>query len=222
MNKLKEMSRELALLLSIPLVKTIYFLLNNPGRGAVSLVTDIDRNTPFIKEFIVPYISWYVFVFAVLIYFCFKDRKIYHSSLIAINLSLLICYVIYIVFQTTVPRPQLAGNDIFTQMVEFIYSIDRPFNCFPSIHCLISFILITAINRSKIKNRINFGIITGISVSIILSTFFIKQHVILDAIAAILLGRAVFNLVYKIDIERIGKWFRKQYSLLTMKRKLGT
>lgn len=222
MNKLKEMSRELALLLSIPLVKTIYFLLNNPGRGAVSLVTDIDRNTPFIKEFIVPYISWYVFVFAVLIYFCFKDRKIYHSSLIAINLSLLICYVIYIIFQTTVPRPQLAGNDIFTQMVEFIYSIDRPFNCFPSIHCLVSFILIMGINRSKIKNRINFGIITGISVSIILSTFFIKQHVILDAIAAILLGRAVFNLVYKIDIERIAKWFRKQYSLLTMKRKLGT
>ncbi|MDF2986258.1 MAG: superfamily protein [Eubacterium sp.] len=222
MNKFKEMSLELALLLSIPLVKIIYFLLNNPGRGAVSLVTDIDRKIPFVKEFVVPYMIWYVFVFAVLIYFCFKDRKVYHRTLVAINLSLLICYAVYFVFQTTVPRPQLAGNDIFTHMVEFIYTIDRPYNCFPSIHSLVSFILIMAINRSKIKNRMNFSIITGISVSIILSTLFIKQHVILDAIAAILLGRLVFNFVYKIDMERMGKWFRKQYLSLTMKKKLGT
>lgn len=122
MNKFKEISREIALLLTIPITKSLYLVLNNPGNGASSLV---------------------------------------------------------------------------------------------------SFILIMAINSSKIKNKLNVCIITGISVSIILSTFFIKQHVILDAIAAIILGRTVFNIVYKAKTERIVLWFRKQFSLLTMKRKLG-
>ncbi len=222
MSKFKEISWQLLLLLSIPIVKIFYVLLNNPGRGAISLVTDIDRNIPFLKGFIVPYIGWYFFIFAVLIYFCFKDRKMYHKSLIAINLGILVCYAVYIIFQTTVPRPVLTGDDIFTRLVAFIYSVDRPYNCFPSIHTLISSILIMAINKSKIKKSRNTVIITGVAVCIILSTLFVKQHVTLDVVAAILLGRAIFKLVYDFDFERVKGWFRKRYSLLMMKRKLGT
>ncbi len=222
MSKFKEISCQLLLLLSIPIVKILYVLLNNPGRGAISLVTDIDRNIPFLKGFIVPYIGWYFFIFAVLIYFCFKDRKMYHKSLIAINLGILVCYAVYIIFQTTVPRPVLTGDDIFTRLVAFIYSVDRPYNCFPSIHTLVSSILIMAINKSKIKKSRNTVIITGVAVCIILSTLFVKQHVTLDVVAAILLGRAIFKLVYDFDFERVKGWFRKRYSLLMMKRKLGT
>lgn len=204
MSKFKEMSCQLLLLLSICIIKIFYVMLNNPGRGAVSLVTDIDRNIPFLKGFIVPYIGWYFFVFAVLIYFCFKDRKMYHRSLIAINLGIILCYGVYILFQTTVPRPVLAGDDIFTRLVAFIYSVDQSYNCFPSIHTLVSSVLIMAINKSKIKNRRNTAVITGMAVCIILSTLFVKQHAVLDVIAAILLGRTIFKLVYDFDFERDG------------------
>lgn len=222
MNKIRNNIIALLWILTIPLSNVIYQLLNNNGRGANSLVTDFDRSTPFVAAFAVPYLLWFLFIGVTLAYLCFKDRSTYYKTLIAVNISLIACYVIYYFYQTTVPRPQLAGNDIFTKLVGFIYSSDQPFNCFPSIHCLTSYMMMKAIYSSSVRNAINTLVVYGSGILVILSTLFIKQHVVLDAISAILLGGAVFDLVSKFYGERMPKWVKKQFSLLTMRRKLET
>ena len=131
---------------------------------------------------------------------------------------MLTCYIIYIVFQTTVPRPTLTGNDMFTRGVQYLYNKDKPFNCFPSIHCLTSFIMIKAIYNSKVKNLFSLSIIGSISILIIFSTLFIKQHVVLDVLAAIFLGNIIFDFINKYVMERSKIWIIKQYLSLTMKK----
>ena len=219
MNKIKDTMKHLSFMLSIPALNVFYLLLNNPYRGVHSLVTDIDRSLPFLSIFILPYSSWSIFIFATLTYLCLRDRKTYYNALASVNISLIICYLIYFFYQTTVPRPVLVGDDIFTQMVTWVYRNDQPFNCFPSIHCLLSYLMIVAINTSKIKNKKNSFIICGIASLIILSTLFVKQHVLLDAIAAMLLGEIIYKAVYNFDQGKVLQWTKRPSLLWVTKRK---
>lgn len=218
MNKIKDTIKHLSFMLSIPALNVFYLLLNNPYRGVHSLVTDIDRSLPFLSIFILPYFSWSIFIFATLTYLCFRDRKTYYSALASVNISLIICYLIYYFYQTNVPRPVLVGDDVFTQMVTWVYRNDQPFNCFPSIHCLLSYLMMLAINTSKIKNIKNSFIICSIAVLIILSTLFVKQHVLLDALAAMLLGDIIYKAVYNFDQGRVLQWTKRLSLLWVTKR----
>lgn len=217
---LKENIIALSFLISIPILNIVYMLLNNSKRGVYNLVTDIDKAIPFVSIFIIPYALWYVFIILTFIYLCIKDRDIYYKTLISYDLGMIVCYIIYFMFQTTVPRPEVIGSDIFSRMVMIIYKNDQPFNCFPSIHVLSCYLMIKAINTSKAGNWINRLIIFCIASTIILSTLFIKQHVVLDVFGAMFIGGIIFKLVKRIELERVLAWIRKQYSLLMMKKKL--
>lgn len=218
-QEVKQSLKSLCLMLSIPMLNIIYCFLNNADRGAYNLVTDLDLNVPFLKVFILPYLIWYFFIFGTLIYFCFKDKKIYHRTLIAINLGLLISYGIYFVFQTHVPRPELTGTDFLTRLIAFVYSNDQPYNAFPSIHVLVSFLMIKAINKYPGKNLLNISFVYLIAVLIMLATQFIKQHVILDLLSAVVLGSLIFDLVYYANPEVLGAWLKKPYSLPMIKKR---
>lgn len=105
-----------------------------------------------------------------------------------------VCFVIYFLFQTTVPRPPVPGNDIWSQLVRSMYSFDNPFNAFPSIHVLTSYSLLKGCYDTPELSLFLRGT-TGItSLFIIVSTLFLKQHTILDAIASIAIVNTLVNL----------------------------
>lgn len=207
------------LLVSIPISNLIYCLLNNANRGTHSLVTDLDQGIPFIKLFVLPYVMWYFFIFGTLAYFCLNDKKTYYRTLLSINLGLLIAYGIYFFFQTNVPRPDLIGNDFLTRMISFVYNNDQPYNAFPSIHVMTSFIMIKAINKFPAKSYLNVSFVYITAILIILATQFIKQHVILDLFSAIVLGGLMFDLVFYVNMEGVRAWLKEPYLWLMMKKR---
>ena len=219
-NKLKSNLMALSMMLSIPILNISYPLLNNCKRGAYNLVTDLDKVIPFLKIFIIPYVSWYAFIILTLAFLCFKDRKTYYKTLVSLNIGLIVCYFIYFLFQTTVPRPDLMADDTLTKLVRLIYASDQPYNCFPSIHVLTCQLMVEGIKRSKAKNSFNLIFIKSMSLLIILSTLFIKQHVVLDVFSAMLLANGIYRFVDSYKKERVVLWVRKLYLLLTMKKKL--
>ena len=220
MNKFKENIRPLCWLVSIPIVNVFYALLNNSSRGAFNLVTTIDDKIPFIQYFILPYMSWYAFMFLTMAYICVKDKKTYYKTLITLDLGLIFCYIIYFIFQTTVPRPELYGSDLFTKAVAIMYKTDSPYNCFPSIHVLTSYLMVKAIYKSKARNPINFIIISFCATAIIISTLFIKQHVIADIVSGVLVADILFDIVFKVNEEKFLKYIKKLCSVITIKNKL--
>lgn len=220
MRKIKENFRALCWLVSIPIVNVFYALLNNPSRGAFNLVTAIDDKIPFVEFFIIPYMCWYVFIIGTMIYLCINDRKTYYKTLLCINLGLIICYIVYFVFQTTVPRPPVTGNDIASKITAYVYSTDGPYNCFPSIHVLTSYLMVRAIVASKSRNIKNISIVVICSVVIILSTLFVKQHVIADILSGMLLGDILFDIVMRIKEEKIKNYLKKLYATIVVKNKL--
>ncbi|MEC0268153.1 phosphatase PAP2 family protein [Paenibacillus anseongense] len=186
-------------LLLIPLVGLIYVQLNQAGGMAYNLVTDLDRQIPFVKAFVVPYLSWYGFLLVGFLYLAYKDRRNYYRTLMEFLIGLLICYGIYAIYQTTVPRPELTGSDPLLRLVAWVYRSDQPFNCFPSTHVLTSYLMMRAYLRTtRVATRYKI-IVTAVSLLIIVSTQFVKQHVLLDIVGAVLVAEGV---VYAMDRVR--------------------
>ncbi len=219
MKKLKESLIPLSFMISIVISNIFYKLLNNGDGNVNSLVTNVDQTIPFLKVFIIPYITWYGYIAVGLVYLCMKKRKAYYTSLISLNIGLIVCYIIYATFQTTVPRPVITGSDILSKLVNMIYKHDNPYNCFPSMHVTTTYILMKGINDTE--NNIIVSILFNIiGILIIVSTQFVKQHVVLDLIFAMLLCEVIFRFVDNAKKEHIITWKRKLSSIWIIKSKL--
>lgn len=185
----------LSLLGSLGIMGLFYNVLNAFTHNSFVLSSPIDNLIPLVPAMSLPYLGWYPYIFLTMAVLCWKDRQLYFRTLLSMNISVSVCYLIYYFFQTTVPRPIVMGDGWDIQMLQWIYGHDEPFNCFPSIHSLYAFLVMRASWNSK-KLRLRTKIIFSVcSLTIILATFMIKQHVIYDAIAAIFLGEAVFILI---------------------------
>jgi len=206
------------MLLLAPL-NSFYLILNTPERGAYNLTTTFDNAIPFVKEFIVPYVAWYGFIFFVMAYLCFKDRRTYYITLTCYALGLASSFITFYFFQTTVPRPEVMGSDVFSKMVLRIYGADQPYNCFPSIHVLTSFLMVKAVSASTFRSTANLLAVWFSAVMIIVSTLLVKQHVILDAVSGIIYADLIFRLVNAYG-ENVWSLIKKQIVLLGLKKKL--
>lgn len=219
MKKLKENFIPLLFMISIPISNIFYGILNSAHRGVGSFALEIDNKIPFIKEFILPYILWYPFILVFMVYICLKNREVYYRTLISLNIGLIVCYIIFYFFQTTVIRPELQGADIFTRLVKIIYDNDNPYNCFPSVHVITTYTVMKGLKYVS-GSRIFLNVINIIGISIIISTQFVKQHVILDLISAIILGEILFAIAMVGYYREEIIWRKRQYSSLMMKKKL--
>lgn len=219
---LKDFRYGLLSICTIPLLNSVYLILNGKARVVYNLTSSLDQRIPFVKAFILPYSMWYPFIITSLLYLFYKDRKVFYKTIISIDLGLICCYVIYILFQTTVPRPILYGNDIFTKLVQLTYFLDEPFNCLPSIHVLTSFLVMNAYYKSKMDKTLVKYLVFFMGGTIIVSTLFVKQHIIVDLIAAVMLGLVLNYLTSFINEENVGLYIKKQFSSWMMKKKLET
>ncbi|OPH61261.1 hypothetical protein BC351_15080 [Paenibacillus ferrarius] len=181
-------------LLAIPFLNIFYGLLNNGSGNVGNLMTDLDHLIPFIPVFIIPYLFWYPFIFGMFILLFLKDRIVYYRSLIALCAGLISCYLIYAAYQTTVPRPPIIDDGWLTGLVKLVYATDKPFNCFPSIHVLTSYIVLKASYRCSFERKARTAIFIA-AWSIIISTLFVKQHALLDIAGAVLLTEALVFIV---------------------------
>lgn len=219
MKKVKSDLIALSTMASIMILIIFYKLLNNGNGNIYSLITNLDKTIPFLKIFILPYITWYGYIAIGLIYLCMKNRKTYYISLISLNIGIVVCYLIYALFQTTVPRPIVNDTDILSVLVNIIYKYDNPFNCFPSMHVTTTYILLKGIKQAE-KNIITRFIFNIIGMFIIISTLFVKQHVILDLAIAMLLSEVIFRLINDVKKENIITMINKLSPILIIKRKI--
>ncbi|CAI6069843.1 inositol phosphorylceramide synthase [Cohnella sp. JJ-181] len=192
-------------MLIFPVLGMIYAAVNRVHGRVWHLSTPLDRAVPFVKWFAVPYAVWIVFIYACLLYFFSKDVLTFYRAIATYTLCALVCYFVYSVFQTTVPRPALVGHDPLTRLVAYIYHRDRPFNCFPSIHCFSSYMVFRILAGSRFKTRLSLSLIGIGSGLIMLSTQFIKQHVLLDLIAAVVLVELVLRAVIAAESWMTGR-----------------
>jgi len=188
----------------IPIAQSIYFLINltTTSASAHNVTIFLDKLIPFNEWFVIPYVFWYGYTFGALLLLAYFDHKTYYKLLFSIFIGMLVCFVIYLTYPSTVFRPEgIVPDNILKKTVLLIYSNDRPYNCLPSIHVLDT-LLITMFLFKYNKSFLIKGSSAFICVLIYMSTLFIKQHSILDAVASTILGAILF---YAFESEVIAK-----------------
>ncbi|MBD1929941.1 inositol phosphorylceramide synthase [Trichocoleus sp. FACHB-90] len=166
----------------------IYEVLNKQS-GTVHVVKlQFEEQIPFLPFFSIPYISFIPFLLITIIYLAFFYKK-YQSVFISFLSCQLIAYLVYTFYQTSVSRADIVSKDIFSTIVAYIYSVDKPYNCFPSLHVSLSMICLLYWIKTSPVIKIPMSIFVAL---IILSTLFIKQHYVLDVMCGIILGILTF------------------------------
>ena len=167
------------------------------------ITSPLDKYIPFCEVFVIPYYLWFVYMTAVLIYFAFFSASIREYNQLAFTLG--IGMTIFLLVSLLYPnglhlRPASFPRDNFlTRWVAALYRTDTPTNVFPSIHVFNSLAACVAIHRCqalKKRRRIRIGSLI-LSVLIILSTMFLKQHSFTDVTAAFLMYAVLYVLIYR-------------------------
>lgn len=164
--------------------------------------TAIDDKIPFIEYFIVPYTLWFLFIAVTVGYFFFFGEKSEFYRLIILLFSGM---TIFLIVSTIYPnglqlRPETFTRDnIFVDMVRQLYAVDTSTNVLPSIHVYNSLGAYIAISHcSKLRQYKWVQILTLLlTISIVLSTMFLKQHSVIDVIAAFFMVGIMYVIVYR-------------------------
>ena len=183
-----------------------YYLEKTITQNYSLIQTSFDEKIPFVEFFIIPYLLWFVFMIVTVGYFFFKDRNEFYRLI----LFLVIGMTLFLMISTLWPngqtlRPKYFERDnIFLDMVKHLYSTDTPTNVFPSIHVYNTLGCYVAIRRSKHLKDIRWVQSTTfiISVLIILSTMFLKQHSFIDGIAAGIFAVISYVFIYAEEYKR--------------------
>ena len=140
---------------------------------------------PLIKEFIYAYNFWYPFLI-ISTFLVFKyDNKLFRPLIYTIILVDIMALITFFIYPTEMIRPEIQVSDFTTWFIDFTYKTDTPaVNCLPSLHCILTFICIFYVLVSKNIKWYKKLIMFIIAILIVLSTVFIKQHIVEDIILA--------------------------------------
>ncbi|MBQ8306845.1 MAG: phosphatase PAP2 family protein [Blautia sp.] len=164
--------------------------------------TALDDRIPFCEVFIIPYLLWFPYMIAAILYFVFlnDDKKEYYrltwSLIMGMSLFLVISWLypnIQHLRPTVFPR-----ENVFTDMVRALYRTDTPTNILPSIHVFNSLAIHMAISSCQRlrKHRFVQAASLVLTILIVMSTMFLKQHSVVDVSMGTALSIAAFFLFY--------------------------
>lgn len=155
--------------------------------------TPLDKYVPLIPIFILPYRCYIPMVFITLV--LSWNTPFATSFLIAMNIASWSAALFWYLIPNGVIRPKIIEKDVFTRLLNSLYTKDRDTNGFPSGH-----VLYVSLGGSYLLQLYpqfgNFIII--FSFLVIISTLFTKQHYLVDipggliwAVASRFLAKAI-------------------------------
>ena len=182
--------RHLWLFLFWPTYILRYFLMENLNPATVyhPIWCPLDDEIPFQEGFFLFYIMWYGFIVGMHLYTALYDVEAFkkYSKFLVISMSIsTVIFLVYPSCQNLRPA-EFPRDNILTDLVGLIYSVDTSTNVFPSEHAIGSLaVLAAAINCKSLRSPGKLTVIAFLAVMISVSTVFMKQHSILDVAAAI-------------------------------------
>lgn len=165
-----------------------------------SMHCPLDDMIPFREWFLIPYLLWFVYLIGTIVYTFFFDVAAFKRMMYFIIITYSITMLIYLVFPTCQDlRPtQFARDNVLTRFVAWFYNFDTNTNVCPSIHVLGSVAAMLGLcDCRRLQNPKLKLLFILLCVLICISTVFMKQHSVLDVLAALPLCVIAYPICYK-------------------------
>ncbi len=161
-----------------------YHLVNALRLPLHDLALPFDWSIPIVPAFSVPYLLYLPYLFFTVIYGILATAEWKRIAVSVLIVQVAAC-IVYVVYQTHVPRPSVPDDALFGWLLKFIYAYDKPYNTFPSLHAAQSVVCLYWWRRLEVRW---FPAVGTLTVLILLSTVFLKQHVVVDVVAGAVLA----------------------------------
>ena len=176
-----------------------------------------DDQIPFNEYFIIPYLLWFAYVSAAVVYFFFTSKTEYYQLCSYLFSGMIISMIVCTFFHNgTDFRPAVdPDKNICSWLVAGLYRTDTCTNVFPRVHVYNSICTHVAIRRSSVLRRfkgfkwLQIGSFV-LMVLICLSTVFLKQHSVIDGVGAAVMAYALYYVVYGTSTAREARTARRK------------
>ena len=208
----------------------LYFITENliPLSDCHVIHCALDDMIPFNEFFAIFYCFWYVLLVLSLLYFFLYDIPNFRRLQIFIMVTQAVAMFAYIVYPSVqLLRPEVMPRENFLcSVMAFIYAFDTPTGVCPSLHVAYSMGIACVWCRREAtpKSLKILVVISAILISI--SITFVKQHSVLDILAAVPVGMLAEYIVYGLpgrkertaELERKRAVLRKKLHSLLQNR----
>ncbi|MEK6933200.1 MAG: phosphatase PAP2 family protein [Nanoarchaeota archaeon] len=170
-----------------------YLLVNemNQGKAVFDVETPFDSEIPFLSFMVIFYIL--LFPLILIPFFIVKNHK--KIILQYVIITMISCWI-FLALPSSIIRPDLNENNFFEKTLSYLYSVDKPYNLFPSLHAsLLALAFIFIFNQNK---KLSYNLLPLFILSFV-STLFVKQHYILDLVAGLLLAFITIKVAEKFE-----------------------
>ena len=185
----------------------LYALTENliPAENCHVIHCALDDLIPFCEWFLLFYASWYVLIVLSLLYVLRWDVPSFRKLQIFIMITQAVAMLIYILWPSRQElRPETFPRQNFlTWAMGIVYAFDTSTGVCPSLHVAYSIGIASVWLREKEVRPLWRVLIAVLCVLISISTAFVKQHSVLDVLAALPLGLLAEILVY-------GRWWKER------------
>ena len=174
-----------------------------PDSDYIRMYVPLDDMIPFCEWFMIPYLLWFPYMGLVVTFSVFDGRSNFFKGAAYLFIGMSLCLLICTIWPNgqDLRIEEFSRDNIMTRMIATLYSTDTNTNVFPSIHTynsVVAFVMVC--HSNKLKGNIPVKVISFIlSLSIILSTVFLKQHSVLDVIGGIGLAAILYVIINKIN-----------------------
>lgn len=199
-----------AMILMNTIAYTVTKFITDSGKH-YSIALGIDAALPFIPAFIIIYVLSYLQWVVGFGLVAAESKEVCYRVISSEIIAKIICFAIFLLLPTSMNRPDTAGNGFFGDLTELIYLLDTPTNLFPSVHCLESWILFRTAHKITRHKKWLVPMWFIFALLVFASVLFVKQHLILDIPAAILVAEIGLFLGKKLKAERIFERINQKF-----------
>jgi len=177
-----------------------------PVGGFHIIHTAVDNMIPVVEVFIIPYALWLPYLVIGMIAIAIRSRKLSRKTSYMLMAGMTLFIVISLVYpnalelRAAIPDRQ----NIFMDLIKYLHSIDTPTDVLPSLHVYDAIVVAAGLHLTFRDKKVMLVLSDILTVLIVLSTMFIKQHSIIDVISAIILFIPVFIVICFV-IKPVGK-----------------
>lgn len=167
----------------------LYLLTENliPVENCHVIHAPLDDIIPFCEWFIIFYVGWYVLIAASLLYFALYNVENFVNLQKFIIITQVVAMVVYIVYPNCQNlRPaEMPRDNFLTYIINLIYTADTNTGVCPSLHVAYSIGIASTWLKEKSANKLTKTLIVAFCVLVCVSVSFVKQHSVIDIVAAI-------------------------------------
>lgn len=153
-------------------------------------------------EPLLPFVPWTIWIYFAIIPWCMfvyflvvrRERAEADRFFCALLLTKLICLLFFVFLPASIERSEPSGSSLSVQMLRLLYVFDTPDNLFPSVHCLLAWLCWIGVRGRREHPFPLRAAAFLMAAAVCVSTLTVRQHVLCDVFAGILLAELGWQL----------------------------